>query len=91
MQPSEQLVNLEVWTLGIWRGVNQWILARKEVPEQPGLMLPSRPNDRHNPDIAVSGLLFLGLYLLDKLQTQCQAVDNIDSNHLKNILVLEWL
>jgi hypothetical protein len=41
----------------------------------------------------VGGLLFLRLHLLDKLRTQCQAINNVnsDSNHLKDVLILEWL
>jgi hypothetical protein len=64
----------------------------KEVPEQPVLLLPSRPNDRRDPVVAMGGLLFLRLNLLDELRTGCQAINNIDSNHhLKDVLVLEWL
>jgi hypothetical protein len=90
-QPLEQLDDLEVWTLGFLRRSHQWILACKEVPEQPVLLLPSRHNDSRDPVIAMGGLLFLQLHLLDKLWTWCQAVDNVDSNHLKDVLVLEWL
>jgi hypothetical protein len=91
MQPSEQLVDLEVWTLVFWRGSHQRILTRKEVREQPVLLLPSRPHDRRDPVIAMGGLLFLRLHLLDELRTWCQAIDYVDSNHLKDVLVLEWL
>jgi hypothetical protein len=55
------------------------------------LLLPSRPDDRRNPVVAVGGLLFLWLHLLDELQTRCQAINNVDSNHLKDVLILEWL
>jgi hypothetical protein len=91
MQPSEQLVDLEVWTLGFWRGSHQWILACKEVPERPVHLLPSRPDDRRDPVVAMGGLLLLQLHLLDKLWIWRQAINNVDSNHLKDVLVLEWL
>jgi hypothetical protein len=68
-QSLEQLVDLEVWILCFWRGIHQRILARKEVPERPVLLLLSRPDDRHDPVIAVGGLLFLWLHLLDELRT----------------------
>ncbi len=55
------------------------------------LLLPSRPDDRHDPVVVVCGLLFLRLHLLDELRTWCQAVKNLDSNHLKDVPVLEWL
>ncbi len=67
MQPTKELVDLEVRALTFWRGQHHGILGRKEMPESPVLLLPASAHHRRNPVLAVGRLVDLALHLLGQL------------------------
>ena len=90
-QPTEELIDLEVGAFVFLRRSHQWILAAKEVPEGTVLLLIARANGRRNLVVAVRWLLRLRLHLLDQLRTWGNPIKDVNTQHLDNVFILEWL
>ncbi len=61
------------------------------MPERSVLLLPSRPQDSRNPVVAVGGLMLLVLHHLDELRSRCESINDVDREHLHDVLVLKGL